>query len=59
MQERITALLVHDRLEPMGSLRRALESQSIETQSVRNCHEASQSLWGPMPDSPTGHGKSS
>jgi DNA-binding NtrC family response regulator len=49
MQEKITALLVHDRLEPMGSLRRALESQSIETQSVRSCREASQSLWGRQP----------
>ena len=49
MQEKITALLVHDRLEPMGSLRRALESQSIETQSVRTCHEASQALWGCQP----------
>ena len=49
MQERIRALLVHDRPEPMGSLRRALESQSIETQSVRTCHEASQALWGRQP----------
>src|SRR5271157_2539847 len=49
MQERIRVLLVHDRLEPMGSLRRALESQCIETQSVRTCHEASQSLWGRQP----------
>ena len=49
MQQRITALLVHDRPEPMGSLRRALESQSIETQSVRTCHEASQALWGCQP----------
>ena len=49
MRERITALLVHDRPEPMGSLRRALESQYIETQSVRTCHEASQALWGCQP----------
>jgi DNA-binding NtrC family response regulator len=49
MQERITALLVHDRPEPMGSLRRALESQSIETQSVRTCHEANQALCGCQP----------
>ena len=49
MQERITVLLVHDRLEPMGSLRRALESQSIETQSVRTCREAHQTLWGRQP----------
>jgi len=49
MQERIRVLLVHDRPEPMGSLRRALESQSIETESVRTCHEASQALWGCQP----------
>jgi len=49
MQEMIRALLIHDRLEPMGSLRRALESQCIETQSVRNCHEASRALWGRQP----------
>jgi DNA-binding NtrC family response regulator len=49
MQERIMALLVHDRPEPTGSLRRALESQSIETQSVRTCHEVSQALWGCQP----------
>jgi DNA-binding NtrC family response regulator len=33
----------------MGSLRRALETQSIETQSVRTCHEANQTLWGCQP----------
>jgi two-component system response regulator PilR (NtrC family) len=49
MQERITALLVHDRPEPMGFIRRALESQSIETQSVGTCHEATQALWGCQP----------
>ena len=49
MQEMIRALLVHDRPEPTGSLRRALESQCIETQSVRTCHEASQALWGRQP----------
>jgi two-component system response regulator PilR (NtrC family) len=49
MQERITALLVHDRPEPMGFIRRALECQFIDTQSVRTCHEAHQSLWGRQP----------
>jgi DNA-binding NtrC family response regulator len=49
MQERIRALLVHDRPEPMGSLRHALGNQSIETQSVRTCHEANQALWGCQP----------
>jgi DNA-binding NtrC family response regulator len=49
MQERITALLVHDRPEPMGCIRRTLEDQSIETQSVRTCREANQTLWGRQP----------
>jgi DNA-binding NtrC family response regulator len=49
MQERITALLVHDRPEPMAYIRRALECQSIETQSVRTCDEANQVLWGHQP----------
>jgi DNA-binding NtrC family response regulator len=49
MQERITALLVHDRPEPMGFIRRALECQFIDTQSVRTCHEAHQTLWGRQP----------
>jgi two-component system response regulator PilR (NtrC family) len=49
MQERITALLVHDRPEPMGHIRRALEGQSIDTQSVRTCQEAHQTLCGRQP----------
>jgi DNA-binding NtrC family response regulator len=49
MQEKITALLVHDRPEPMGFIRRALECQFIDTQSVRTCHEAHQTLWGSQP----------
>jgi DNA-binding NtrC family response regulator len=49
MQEKITALLVHDRPEPMGFIRRALECQSIETQSVKTCQEAHQTLWGRYP----------
>jgi DNA-binding NtrC family response regulator len=49
MQERISALLVHDRPEPMGYIRRALECQLIDTQSVRTCHEAQQTLWGRQP----------
>jgi DNA-binding NtrC family response regulator len=49
MQETIVALLVHDRPEPMGFVRRSLEDQLIETQSVRTCHEAHQILWGNRP----------
>jgi len=49
MQKTITALLVHDRPEPMGFIRRALESQDIETLSVRTCREAHESLWGHRP----------
>jgi DNA-binding NtrC family response regulator len=46
MQPTITALLVHDRPEPMGFIRRALEAQDIKTHSVRTCREAHESLWG-------------
>jgi two-component system response regulator PilR (NtrC family) len=49
MQEKITALLVHDRPEPMGFIRRALEYQFIETQSVKTCGEVHQTLWGRRP----------
>lgn len=49
MRESVTALLVYGRPEPMGSVRLALESQSIETQSVSTCHEANQTLWGRQP----------
>lgn len=49
MQDRITALLVHDRPEPMGFIRRALECQFIETQSVKSCGEVHQTLWGHRP----------
>jgi DNA-binding NtrC family response regulator len=49
MPERITALLVYDRPEPMGFIKRALECQFIETQSVKTCHEARQSLCGRRP----------
>jgi DNA-binding NtrC family response regulator len=49
MQEKITALLVHNRPEPMGSIRRALECKFIETQSVKTCGEAQQALSGRRP----------
>jgi DNA-binding NtrC family response regulator len=49
MQEKITALLVHDRPEPMGSIGRALECQFIETQSAKTCGEAHQALCGCRP----------
>jgi len=49
MPERITALLVHDRPEPMGFVKRALECQFMETQSVKTCHEACRALWGHQP----------
>jgi len=49
MPETITALLVHDRPEPMGFIRRALESQGINIQSVNTCHEAHERLWGRQP----------
>ena len=49
MQETIKALLVHNRPEPMAFIRRALESQDIETESVRTCREAHERLWGRKP----------
>jgi DNA-binding NtrC family response regulator len=49
MQERIIALLVHDRPEPMGFIRRALEYEFTETVSVRSCREAQQVLPGGQP----------
>jgi two-component system response regulator PilR (NtrC family) len=49
MHDRITALLVYDRPEPMGFIRHALECQLIDTQSVRTCQEAHQTLWGRQP----------
>jgi DNA-binding NtrC family response regulator len=48
-QKKIRALLVHDHPEPMGSVRRALESQCIETESAKTCHEADQTLQGLQP----------
>jgi len=49
MQKKITALLVHDRPEPMGTIRHALECQFIETQSVKTCGEVQQALSGCRP----------
>ena len=49
MPQTITALLVHDRPEPMGFIQRALEAQDIRTHSVRTCREAHESLWGRQP----------
>jgi len=44
MAATITALLVHDRPEPMGFFRRALESQDIKAQSVSTCREAQERM---------------
>jgi DNA-binding NtrC family response regulator len=49
MQEKIRALLIGDRDEPMGSLRRSLEGQSIETQTAETCNEAARMLWQQPP----------
>jgi DNA-binding NtrC family response regulator len=49
LRERVTALLVHESPEPMGSVRLALEDQAIETQCARSCHEAHQTLQGRRP----------
>jgi len=49
MEQTITALLVHDRSEPMGFIRRALESQDIKTRSVKTSREAHEHLWSLHP----------
>jgi len=49
MQENIVALLVHDCAEPMEFVRRALEREFIETQSVKTCGEVAAILWGSRP----------
>lgn len=49
MKEKITALLVYHRPDPLDTLRSALEIQSIQTRSVRTCGEALLLLWGRQP----------
>ncbi len=39
MSEKILALLIHEEVEPLNSLKVALESQNICTQRVRTCRD--------------------
>ena len=45
MKERIRALLVQARHDPLDDLRAALEEQSIDVFMARNCAEAALALW--------------
>jgi DNA-binding NtrC family response regulator len=45
----IRALLVQARYDPLDPLRMALEEQSIEIHTARNCAEASLALWADRP----------
>jgi DNA-binding NtrC family response regulator len=49
MKETISALLVQARPYPLDALRLALEEQSIEIRTVRNCGEAALALWSDRP----------
>ncbi len=49
MKEEISALLVHDEPEPLGTLDLALERQSVKTRRARTCQEAVRLLDGVDP----------
>ena len=49
MKERIKALLVQVRHDPLDALRLALEEQSIDIFIARNCAEAALALWSHSP----------
>src|SRR5580700_136288 len=49
MKERVQALLVQMQHDPYGALPRALEEQSINVITARNCAEAALALWAENP----------
>lgn len=49
MKERIKALLVQARHDPLDALRLALEEQSIDIFVAKNCAEAALALWSDCP----------
>jgi DNA-binding NtrC family response regulator len=49
MKENIKALLVQGRQDSLDSLRRALEEQSIEIATARNCADAALAMWSHRP----------
>ncbi len=49
MKEKIRALLVRARHDPLDALRMALEEQSIEIFTAKNCFEAALALWSDCP----------
>ena len=49
MKEHIKALLVQARPDPLDALRLALEEQSVNIYTARNCAEAALALWSDRP----------
>jgi DNA-binding NtrC family response regulator len=49
MKEGVKALLVQSRSDPLGTLRSALEEQSIDLRIASNCAEAALVLWSHTP----------
>ena len=49
MKESIKALLVQARYDPLDALRLALEEQSIDIFTAKNCAEAARALWSDCP----------
>ncbi len=49
MKERVKALLVQNRHDPLDALRQVLEEQSIDITLARNCAEAALALWSDPP----------
>lgn len=49
MKERVRALLVQNRHDPLDALRQILEEQSIDITLARNCAEAALALWSDPP----------
>ena len=49
MKETVKALLIQARRNPLDPLRLALEEQSIDVTTARNCAEAALALWSDRP----------
>jgi len=49
MNERVSALLIYERLGSFGDVQRMLESRAIEVQIARSCGDALLRLWSEQP----------
>ena len=49
MNERVSALLIYERLGAFGDVQRMLESRAIEVQIARSCGDALLRLWSEQP----------